>query len=90
MPLEIRRATRADDARRRADGHVERVVVSALSINRDPTSYPEPPRLGPARWAAIRPSPFQYTVFGAGGHMCPGITFGLQMMKIALATILSP
>ncbi|TIM35740.1 MAG: cytochrome P450 [Mesorhizobium sp.] len=60
-----------------------------MTINRDPSLYPDPDSFRPDRWATIRPSPFQYTVFGAGGHMCPGVTFGLQMMKIALATILS-
>ncbi len=57
--------------------------------NRDPALYPDPDRFLPQRWATVKPSPFEYTTFGAGGHMCPGVTFGMQMLKIALATILS-
>ncbi len=89
VPVQMRKATRrttlGDEAVREGD----RVVISALQINRDPATYAEPDRFRPERWAEIKPSPFQYTTFGAGGHMCPGVTFGMQMMKIALATILS-
>ena len=67
----------------------ERVLMGGMLINRDPSIYPEPDRFNPDRWEALKPSPFQYLVFGAGGHMCPGTTFGYQMMRIALATILT-
>ena len=67
----------------------ERILISGYLINRDPALYPDPDSFRPDRWRSIRPTPFQYTVFGAGGHMCPGVTFGLQMVKIGLASILS-
>jgi cytochrome P450 len=89
VPLLMRKATHptrlGDDAIAQGD----RVLISALVINRDPKIYPEPDRFEPDRWLSIKPSPYQYPVFGAGGHMCPGVTFGLQMMKISLATILA-
>ena len=67
----------------------ERVLIGGMLINRDPSLYPQPDCFNPDRWSNLKPSPFQYLVFGAGGHMCPGTTFGYQMMRIALATILT-
>ena len=89
VPLMMRKATRATMLGGEPIAMNEGVLISALTINRDASLYPDPDSFHPERWASIKPSPFQYPVFGAGGHMCPGITFGLQMMKIALATILS-
>jgi cytochrome P450 len=89
VPLVIRRATRQTTLGEEPIGNSERVIVSTFIINRNPDIYSDADRFDPGRWAKIRPTPFQYTVFGAGGHMCPGITFGLQMMKIGLAAILS-
>ncbi|RWD02329.1 MAG: cytochrome P450 [Mesorhizobium sp.] len=89
VPLMMRKATRATRLGDEPIARHEGVLISALTINRDPSLYPNPDSFQPERWASIKPSPFQYTVFGAGSHMCPGVTFGLQMMKIALATILS-
>lgn len=89
VPLQLRKTlgetTLGDEPVERG----ERVLVSGHLIGRDPALYPEPDSFRPDRWRSIKPSPFQYPVFGAGGHMCPGITFGLQMVKIALSTILS-
>jgi len=89
VPLMMRKATRPTMLGAEPVARGEGVLISALTINRDASVYPDPDRFEPGRWAGIKPSPFQYTVFGAGSHMCPGVTFGLQMMKIALATILS-
>ncbi|RWQ38015.1 MAG: cytochrome P450 [Mesorhizobium sp.] len=89
VPLQMRRATRTTILGAEPITRGDLVLISAMTINRAPSLYPDPDSFRPDRWATIRPSPFQYTVFGAGGHMCPGVTFGLQMMKIALATILS-
>jgi len=89
VPLMMRKATRATMLGGEPIARHEGVLISALTINRDASLYPNPDRFKPERWAGIKPTPFQYTVFGAGSHMCPGVTFGLQMMKIALATILS-
>ena len=66
-----------------------RVLISAHVINRDRRVYEHPDRFLPGRWQHIKPSPFQYTVYGAGGRMCPGTTFGNQLLKVALAAILS-
>jgi len=66
-----------------------RVLISAYLINRDPDLYPQPSAFRPQRWSGLDPAPFQYPVFGAGGRMCPGALFGIQMLKIAMAAILS-
>ena len=89
VPLQMRKAMRGTTLGDEAIGYRERVLISGHLIGRDPDIYPEPDRFLPERWRSIKPSPFQYPVFGAGGHMCPGIVFGLQMVKIALATILT-
>jgi cytochrome P450 len=89
VPVQMRKATVPTTLGGEPAIKGDRVVISALQINRDPKMYPEPDRFLPERWADIKPSPFQYTTFGAGGHMCPGVTFGMQLMKVALATILS-
>ena len=66
-----------------------RVLISAYLINRDPELYGEPNKFKPERWRGLDRSPFQYPVFGSGARMCPGSLFGSQMVKIALAAILS-
>jgi cytochrome P450 len=65
------------------------VLASAYLINRNPDIYGDPSRFHPERWLNLQPSPYDYTVFGAGGRMCPGAAFGTQMVKIGLAAILS-
>jgi len=89
VPVQMRKAMRRTTLGGEAVDVGNRVVISAFEINRDPAIYAEPDSFRPERWADIRPSPFEYTTFGAGGHMCPGVMFGMQMMKVALATILS-
>ncbi|MEW9804940.1 cytochrome P450 [Mesorhizobium sp. ZMM04-5] len=89
VPLQMRRAGWTTTLGGEAVEHGERTLISSHLICRDPGVYDEPDSFKPDRWRAVRPSPFQYPVFGAGGHMCPGVTFGLQMVKIALSTILS-
>jgi cytochrome P450 len=88
VPLQMRRAGWKTTLGDEAVEHGERVLISGNHICRDPRIYDEPDRFKPDRWRSIKPSPFQYPVFGAGGHMCPGVSFGLQMVKIALSTIL--
>ena len=89
VPLLMRKAARNTELGGEKIRRGERVLIGGMLVNRDPVLYPEPDRFDPDRWATLKPSPFQYLVFGAGGHMCPGTTFGYQMMRIALATILA-
>lgn len=66
-----------------------RVLMSAHLINRDPGLYSAPQKFMPERWQGQSRSPFENPVFGAGSRSCPGTLFANQMVKIALATILS-
>lgn len=66
-----------------------RVLISAYLINRNPAMYDDPDRFRPERWRGLNPSPFEYTVFGAGSRMCPGSVFANQVAKIGLSAILS-
>jgi cytochrome P450 len=65
------------------------VLISGFLINRNPDLYRKPDRFDPERWNGRAPSPYNYATFGAGPHMCPGVTFAHQAMKIAIAAILS-
>src|SRR5262249_52378784 len=58
-------------------------------INRMPDLYSEPDRFLPERWTAINPSPFEYAVFSAGPRNCPGYAFGLSVVKVGIAAILT-
>jgi cytochrome P450 len=89
VPMQIRRASHATKL---GDYHVPertRVVLSAFVINRLPDLYPDPDRFKPERWATIKPSAFEYAVFSAGPRICPGQWFGLNVLKVSLATILA-
>jgi cytochrome P450 len=66
-----------------------RVVLSTFLTNRMPDLYPEPDRFLPERWSTIDPTPFEFPVFGAGPRICPGYWFGLSVIKVALAAILT-
>ena len=66
-----------------------RYLVSNYLINRNPDIYSEPDRFRPERWSDLNLSPYDFTTFGAGGRMCPAFTFGGQMLKIALAAVLT-
>jgi cytochrome P450 len=66
-----------------------RAVLSAFVTNRLPDLYPDPDRFQPERWATINPSGFEYAIFSGGPRICPGQWFGLSVLKIALAAILT-
>ena len=66
-----------------------RVLLSAFLTNREPGLYPDPDHFEPEGWANISPSPYEYSVFSAGPRGCPGYAFGIAMLKVGIATILS-
>lgn len=64
-----------------------RVILSSFLTNRCAEIFPDPDRFRPERWATIDPSPYEYLSFSAGPRMCPGMSFGLAMVKTAVAAI---
>jgi cytochrome P450 len=43
----------------------------------------------PKRWFDINPSQYEYLPFSAGPRRCPGLWFGTDFIKVAIAAILS-
>jgi cytochrome P450 len=61
------------------------VVLSPFVAHRDGRCFPDPDQFSPPRWKRIKPSPFEYLPFGAGGHACVGRHLAMYLIKKALA-----
>jgi cytochrome P450 len=72
----------------RLPAHTEVLLCPFLS-HREPSVFREPERFLPARWADLRPSPYVYFPFGAGGHVCVGRALALRLLRALLATLSS-
>ncbi|KAJ4753067.1 cytochrome P450 family 71 polypeptide [Rhynchospora pubera] len=68
------------------------VLVNVWAIGRDPKYWEDPEEFKPERFATsnvdFRGTDFQFLPFGSGRRMCPGTSFGLASLELALATLL--
>ncbi|RDX62066.1 Cytochrome P450 71D11, partial [Mucuna pruriens] len=69
-----------------------KVIVNAWAIGRDPNYWTEPERFYPERFLNssidYKGNNFEYIPFGAGRRICPGSTFGMINVLLALASLL--
>ncbi|XP_061364140.1 cytochrome P450 71D11-like [Gastrolobium bilobum] len=69
-----------------------KVTLNLWAIGRDPKYWIEPERFYPERFIDstidYKGNNFEYLPFGAGRRICPGSTFGLRSVEMALAMLL--
>lgn len=71
-----------------------RLVINLWKLHRDPRIWSDPTEFRPERFLEmhkeidVKGQHFELIPFGAGRRLCPGITFGLQMLHLVLATLL--
>ncbi|GAU50178.1 hypothetical protein TSUD_287560 [Trifolium subterraneum] len=71
-----------------------RLLTNVSKLQRDPMLYVDPLEFRPERFLTthkdvdVKGQHFELIPFGSGRRMCPGISFGLQLMQITLATLL--
>ncbi|CAD6225226.1 unnamed protein product [Miscanthus lutarioriparius] len=72
------------------------LLVNAWAIGRDPAAWDAPEEFRPERFLAgseakavdLRGTDYQLLPFGAGRRICPGISFALAALELALASLL--
>ncbi|XP_030512761.2 xanthotoxin 5-hydroxylase CYP82C4-like [Rhodamnia argentea] len=70
------------------------LLFNISKLHRDPRVWPDPLKFRPERFLTthkdldVRGQNFEYLPFRSGRRMCPGVTFALQVLHIALATLL--
>ncbi|CAI0409421.1 unnamed protein product [Linum tenue] len=69
-----------------------RVIVNAWAIGRDPDYWIEPETFNPERFlnssVNYKGFHFQFIPFGAGRRICPGMHYGLAIIKLVIANLL--
>ncbi|XVF00626.1 hypothetical protein REPUB_Repub04eG0017000 [Reevesia pubescens] len=71
-----------------------RLLVNLWKLQRDPSIWQRPSDFLPERFLSdhanldVRGQNFELLPFGAGRRICPGITFALQLLYLALARLL--
>jgi len=88
VPLQFRVATQSTDLPGYRVPPGTRVCISAFLTNRSPALYPDPDHFEPQRWFSIDPSTYEYSAFSAGPRACPGVWFGVGVVKACLVAIM--
>ncbi|KAK8928888.1 Cytochrome P450 71A9 [Platanthera zijinensis] len=69
-----------------------RVIVNAWSMGRDAAYWEDPGEFKPERFAGsaldFKGREFQFIPFGAGRRICPGMSFAIVVVELALANLL--
>jgi len=71
-----------------------RLLTNISKLQQDPFIYSNPLEFRPERFLTahkdvdLKGQHFELIPFGAGRRMCPGISFGLKLIQITLATLL--
>ena len=66
-----------------------RLVIPFSVLHHDASVFPNPERFDPDRWLGTDPPPYSYLPFSSGLHMCIGVPFAKQSMRITLAMLLA-
>ncbi len=64
------------------------VLLCPFLSHREPMHFTHPQRFTPSRWTGLRPSPYVYFPFGAGGHGCVGRALALRLLHDTLAALI--
>lgn len=68
-----------------------RVIVNAWAIGRDPNFWEAPEEFRPERFLGnqidFKGNDFQFIPFGAGRRICPGMSFAISNVELALANL---
>lgn len=71
-----------------------RLMVNLWKLQRDPRIWSRASEFQPERFLTdhvhvdVRGHSFEYIPFGSGRRMCPGVSFGLQVVQLILARLL--
>lgn len=71
-----------------------RLITNLWKIQTDPRVWAEPLKFKPERFLSshkhldVKGQNFEFTPFGCGRRVCPGLGFGIQMTQLVLASLI--